>query len=272
MEETFSVLLSVYFKEKPEYLKAALISVWDYQVLKPSEFIIVKDGFLTKALDEVITEFSKRAPVKIVQLEKNSGLGIALAKGLVECKYDLVARMDSDDIALSNRFEQQIGFMSQNPSIHLLSSYISEFNFEPEQTVSTRKVPISNKEILRFSKSRNPMNHMAVVFRKNSVLKVGNYVPFPGYEDYYLWVRMLNAGFEGHNLNQVFIQARIGNNMLARRQGLSFFVQEIKLQKEFLKIKHIGFLTFVKNTFFRAFPRLLPVFCLKVVYSFIRKN
>jgi glycosyltransferase involved in cell wall biosynthesis len=269
---TFSVLISVYKKENPTFLKIALDSVWDNQSLKPSEFVIVKDGFLTRDLDDVITNFCKRAPVKIVQLEKNSGLGVALAKGLVECKYDLVARMDSDDIALSKRFEEQIGFMSQNPNIHLLSSYISEFNFDPEQTKSIRKVPISNKEILRFSKSRNPMNHMAVVFRKNSVLKVGNYVPFPGYEDYYLWVRMLNAGFEAHNLNQVFIQARVGNNMLARRQGYPFFVQEIKLQKEFLRIKHIGFFTFAKNTFLRALPRLLPVFCLKVVYSIIRKN
>jgi glycosyltransferase involved in cell wall biosynthesis len=268
----FSVLLPVYYKENPFFLKAALDSIWNDQTLKPSDIVIVKDGILTKELDKIISEFSLRAPVKILQLEKNHGLGVALAKGLVECKYDLVARMDSDDIALTNRFEVQISFMSQNPNIHLLSSYISEFNFDPEQPKSTRKVPISNHEILRFSKSRNPMNHMAVVFRKNSVLKAGNYIPFPGYEDYHLWVRMLKAGFEAYNMNEVLIQARVGNNMLARRQGWPFFIQEIKLQKEFLRIKHIGFLTFVKNTFFRAFPRLLPVFCLKVVYSFIRKN
>lgn len=100
MKEKFSVLLSVYKNEKPEYLKSAIESIYFAQTLKPSEIILVEDGPLTVELYDVIRELKVKLEntLKIVKLEKNSGLGIALNKGIFECENELVARMDTDDI------------------------------------------------------------------------------------------------------------------------------------------------------------------------------
>ncbi len=267
----FSVLISVYFKENSSFFEKALSSIWDDQTLQPTEIVVVKDGELTPELDSVLIDFSKKAPVKVVALSTNVGLGKALALGLDACSYELVARMDSDDVAVATRFEKQISYLMENPTVSFISSQIAEFDNVPTNTKSIRNVPVDQHSIVRFSKSRNPMNHMAVVFKKSAVVSVGGYLPFLGYEDYYLWVRMLKAGFQAHNHPEVLMYARVGNNMLARRQGFTFFKQEIKLQRTFKKLGHITIVQFLKNIITRALPRLLPVAGLKLVYKLIRK-
>lgn len=271
MVDKFSVLISVYNKESPKYFEEALKSIWDFQTLKPSQIVIVKDGPLNLELNLTIEKFSENAPVKLIEFEHNMGLGIALAEGLKRCDNDLIARMDSDDIASPNRFEKQINYLKSNPDISLLSSHIAEFINDPSMTTSIRKVPIANSDILKFAKKRNPMNHMVVMYKKSAVLDAGNYQPFPGYEDYYLWVRMLLKGYSAANLNDNLVYARIGNNMIARRQGIKFFNEEIRLQKEFLRLHFINVFDFIQNILFRALPRLMPIFILKIIYRFLRK-
>lgn len=267
----FSVLLSVYYKESSNYLQQSLNSIWDSQVLKPNEIIIVKDGLLNDELNKTIEDFANKAPVKTICLKKNMGLGIALAIGIKECSNDVIARMDSDDIASPDRFAKQINYMLLHPWISLLSSNIAEFITEPSATCSIRNVPSSNRNIQNFAKKRNPMNHMAVVFRKTAVLNSGNYQPFKGYEDYFLWVRMFQKGYKAANINENLVFARIGNNMFTRRQGIKFFKEEFKLQNEFLKMNFINRFEWFRNMIFRAFPRLLPIFALKMIYKTLRK-
>ncbi|MFV0553807.1 MAG: glycosyltransferase [Mangrovibacterium sp.] len=267
----FSVLISVYYKENPDFLKLALESIWDNQTLKPSEIVLIKDGPLTEQLDAVIEEFKQDKPVKIVVLEKNVGLGSALAIGVEQCSNELVCRMDSDDIADQHRFEKQIGYLNFHPEVALLSANIAEFNDTPDSIVSHRKVPTSYDDILSFAKKRNPMNHMAVVFKKSAVLDAGNYQPFQGYEDYFLWVRILAKGYRAANLNENLVLARTGNNMIARRQGLKFFKEELRLQKEFMKLNFIGCPEYVRNILLRALPRLMPIVALKLIYKNLHK-
>lgn len=267
----FSILISVYAKEKAHFLRVALESIWDTQTLKPNEIVLVKDGPLTKELDEVIREFGEKAPLKIITLEQNKGLGYALAIGLENCSNEIIARMDSDDIASAERFEKQISYLMKFKEISLLSSSIAEFNSDPSITNSIRKVPEHHNEIQKFAKKRNPMNHMAVMFKKTAVLDAGNYQPFHGYEDYFLWVRMLQKGYKAANINENLIHARIGNNMLARRQGIKFFKEELRLQNEFLKMKFINRFEWLQNVVLRALPRLLPISLLKIVYKTLRK-
>ena len=107
----FSVLISSYCKDDPAELSVALKSVWDDQSVKPSEIVIVKDGPLTAQLDAVIDGFAESAPVKIVPLPENRGLGRALAIGVEHCSCELIARMDGDDISMPDRFEKQLSFM-----------------------------------------------------------------------------------------------------------------------------------------------------------------
>ena len=267
----FSVLLSVYDKEKPEFLKIALDSIWDKQTLRPTEIVIVKDGVLTHELDEVIRQFELTAPVKICQLSQNEGLGFALAKGLIICSNDLVARMDSDDISCPRRFEKQIAHMTENPDLDILGTNIAEFHNQDNKICSYRRLPSQFSEIQKFAKKRNPLNHMTVLFKKSAVINAGNYLPFFGYEDYYLWIRLLGKGLKIENIPEDLVFARVGNNMFARRHGISFFKQELRLQKELYKMGFLNFWEYCRNLFLRAIPRLFPVWGLKLVYKFLHK-
>lgn len=267
----FSVLMAVYAKEDPEHFRIALESIWQNQTVKPSEIVLIKDGPLTEELEMVITSFEESAPLKIHQLDHNQGLGVALAEGIHLCQNELVARMDSDDISAPDRFEKQLRFMTGYPEVAISGTFIAEFVTSTDLICSYRKLPVVHPQILRFAKQRNPMNHMTVFFKKSAVLQAGNYQPFLGYEDYWLWIRMLQNKCLMANLPESLVYARIGNNMHARRHGSKFFLQELKLQQRLLRV---GFLTksdYVKNIFLRAFPRLLPIWGLKLVYSFIRK-
>ncbi len=111
----FSVLLSVYRKEKPEYLKMSLESI-RLQTVEPDEIILIEDGVLTKELYLVIEEYLKVLPnMRVYKFDKNKGLGLALRKGVELSRYELVARMDTDDIAEPERFRIQMDFMENNP-------------------------------------------------------------------------------------------------------------------------------------------------------------
>jgi glycosyltransferase involved in cell wall biosynthesis len=265
----FSVLISVYSKENPEYLKEALNSIWEGQSLKPKEIVLVEDGPLTDELEKVISDFSQKAPLKILKLITNSGLGVSLAEGLKLCSCNLVARMDSDDISKPDRFEKQVRFMSEHPEVGVLGAFIAEFIATIQNIVSYRKLPVEYSDIKHFAKKRNPLNHMTVIFRKKLVLSSGNYVAFYGYEDYYLWVRLLKNNVTIVNLPDILVYARI-NNIYGKRRGLRLFAIELKLQKEFLKLGFTNYFNFLYNIIFRALPRLLPVGGLKLVYKFLR--
>ena len=265
----FSVLISVYSKENPDYLREALSSIWEEQSLRPIEIVLVKDGPLTDDLEKIISDFGQIAPLKILSLESNSGLGISLAKGLGLCSCGLVARMDSDDISFPDRFEKQIKFMVEHPEIDVLGTNIAEFVTIKTNVVSYRKLPIKYSDIKHFAKKRNPLNHMTVMFRKETILKYGNYLTFYGYEDYYLWVRLLLQNVTIVNLPEALVYARI-NNIYSKRRGIKLFIIEFKLQKKFLSLGFTNQFNFVYNIIFRAFPRLLPIEGLRIVYKFLR--
>jgi glycosyltransferase involved in cell wall biosynthesis len=201
---------------------------------------LVKDGLLTSELNEVIDQFRLIAPLKVCPLEKNYGLGYALGIGLNLCTHELVARMDSDDISCPQRFETQIKIMEEHPEFDILGTNIAEFENFTDQICSYRRLPSNFLEIKEFARKRNPLNHQTVIFRKSAVLHAGNYKPFFGYEDYYLWIRMLNNGSIISNVKENLVFVRIGKNMFARRHGILFFKQELKLQKELLRMDFLN--------------------------------
>ena len=141
----FSVLISVYKKEKAEYLKQALQSVIN-QTLKPTEVVIVKDGFLTKELDECIEDFQRQHPklFKILTFKKNRGLGLALRDGVKACKYEYIARMDSDDISKPDRFEKQFKYIQKHPETTLLGTWITEFSKDEKKPDTITQLPCNH--------------------------------------------------------------------------------------------------------------------------------
>ncbi|MDD3603503.1 MAG: glycosyltransferase [Sulfurovum sp.] len=269
----FSVLISVYHKEKSNFLDQALNSI-ENQTLSAGEIVLVKDGSLSDELDEVITkhQLASRVPYTIVVLEKNVGLGIALNKGLEHCRYEWVARMDSDDIALPERFEKQISFLENHPEVDVLGSSILEFDTDSKMSTGERRLPSGHDEIVRYAKLRNPINHMTVIFRKSAIKNAGSYLPMSGFEDYYLWVRLLRRGCRFANLDEVLVKARAGDEMILRRHGWSYVKNEWRFAQ---CVKSLGFLSFPEYLRYLAtrIPlRLLPPFILKRMYNKLRKN
>ena len=266
----FSVLLSLYIKEKPEFLKECLESLKN-QTLPATEIIMVFDGAITTELEEVVTLYFNILPIKIIRLPRNVGMGNAFNEGLKNCSYEWVFRMDTDDICLPYRFERQVDFIKQNSNIVLIGSHIAEFNTSINDIVSYRKIPIGNKAIREYSLYRTPFNHMTVAYKKQIALEAGGYSSYL-LEDYSLWLRIIAKGYEVGNIDDVLVYARIGNNMVSRRRGKEYIKGEWQLfkLKRSLKLQglFLGFLTFL----LRVIPRMLPTIALKMIYKILRKK
>ncbi|MCL2083509.1 MAG: glycosyltransferase [Oscillospiraceae bacterium] len=227
----YSVLLSVYDKERPEHLLEAVESM-EKQTAPSKELILVCDGPLTPGLEDVIALLTERYPywIKPVRLAENNGLSAALNAGLARCSCDLIARMDSDDISLSDRCERQIKVL-KSQEYDIVSGTVLEFEGEPGNIISSRVLPENSGEILKFSKRRNPFNHPAVMFRKEAVLKVGGYGECRYFEDYELWTKLLAAGCSGYNIPEPLLKMRAGSNLYARRGGKEYFECIRKFEK-----------------------------------------
>lgn len=267
----FSVLMSIYYKEKPEYFCRAMQSIWDQQIIKPNEIVVVQDGPLTDELYKVINQWSCKLGdvLKTISLEQNVGLGDALNVGIKYCTNELIARMDTDDIALPDRFKKQFNIF-QRSDIDICSSWVSEFNNNENEIISNRKVPEKHDEIISYSKVRNGINHPAVMYKKTAVENAGGYKKMMWFEDYYLWVRMILNGAKFYNIQEPLVNMRAGYSQLERRGGFKYAIEEFKFLN---RLKEIGFLStfqFIKSVVIRFVARILPKSLLKKIYKKIR--
>ena len=242
MNMEFSVLMSLYFKEKPENLRECLESMLS-QTVFPNEIVIVKDGPLTDELEAVLSEYVERNPdlYTFVPLETNRGLGLALAEGMHHCKYELVARMDTDDIARSDRFEKQLAEFEKDAELDICGSHIVEFEDSIDTIVAQRKVPLTDEEIKKYQKKRDGLNHVTVMFKKSTVLRAGNYQSCLLMEDTLLWANMFNAGAKAMNIDDSLVYVRIGKDMFERRGGWSYYKKYKQGRK---KVRETGYISF----------------------------
>ncbi|MEJ2767043.1 glycosyltransferase [Photobacterium sp. MCCC 1A19761] len=270
--QNFSVLMSVYIKEKPDYLDSALKSILVEQTMKPEQLVLVQDGPLNDQLLSVVNRYVQLYPQILctVEIKENVGLGQALNIGLSHCRNELVARMDTDDISCSNRFERQLEVFNNNPSISVCGGFIEEFDIEMDRSLGLRSVPSEDHEIRCYSRSRNPVNHVTVMFKKHDVFEAGGYKTMLFFEDYYLWCRMLKAGKVFHNVNCNLVNVRAGQDMLSRRRGLSYLKFECKFLFELYRIEHVSFVGLLKMLIIRAPMRLLPKQLLFLCYKVTR--
>lgn len=236
----YSVLMSVYAGENAGYFRCAAESMLA-QTAAPAEFVLVCDGPLTPALDAEVERLCGENPevMRVVRLPENRGLGLALRQGLETCRCELVARMDSDDIALDRRMEHQLAAMAADETISVLGMQIAEFTGTVENIRGYRTVPLRTEEVRSGAAGRNPMNHMTVLLCRSHVLAVGNYQDCKGFEDYHLWARMLAAGYRLENLPEIGVMARV-TSLQARRGGMAYFRRTVEMERFLLACGLIG--------------------------------
>lgn len=268
----FSVLISVYIRENPEFFARAMKSIWDDQTLKPDEIVLILDGSLTQELDDVVKYYQTHIGdiLNVVALEKNMGLSNALKIGVLKCKYDLIARMDSDDVSLPHRFEKQIHFLETHSDIDVVGGFITEFEKDESIITSTRTLPTNSDELSDFARKRCPLNHVTVMMKKPKLLEAGNYQEFLGIEDYYVWPRMLICGAKLANIADVLVNVRAGQAMISRRGGWKYAITEFQLQKKFLQMGFINYYEFVRNVTIRFIVRVVPSFIRQLAYKAFR--
>ncbi|WP_394134997.1 glycosyltransferase [Shewanella algae] len=266
----FSVLMSVYFKENPLYLDAALNSIFEQTILA-GEVVLVQDGALSDELYDVIDTWKRKLNIVDVVLPCNVGLGPALNKGLEVCKYEFVARMDTDDISLPHRFKTQLDFLVSN-GCDVCGSWVSEFDTDPKIISFVKKVPFSDSKIRKFATRRNPMNHPSVFYRKSQVVQCGGYENVPYFEDYHLWLKMMSYGNSFFNIQDVLVNMRAGIGQLKRRSGISYAKCEFSFFFISLKAGYISMGDFVFNVCSRIPIRLLPKIIVSKFYSLSRNK
>lgn len=270
--EKYSVLMSLYKKEKPEYLRLAIDSILN-QTVAPDEITIVKDGLLTPELDTVLEEYSKKSDMfNIVGYEKNRGLGLALNYGLEHCRNELVARMDTDDIAKPDRCEKQIKKFEENPDLSLLGSSVDEFYTDPEHVVSIRVVPTSHKEIYEFAKRRSAFNHPTVMYKRSKVFDLGGYGDLRRNQDVDLFGRMLYSGLIAGNIEESLLFFRSNDNLAKRRKSWENTKSYIDTIKKFWKMGYSSFNDYAIIAVAQTGMFLMPIKLQHWVYKkFLRK-
>ncbi|MCI8326335.1 MAG: glycosyltransferase [Lachnospiraceae bacterium] len=268
----YSVLMSVYIKENAIYFEKSIESMLK-QSISPTDFVIVCDGPLTEELNKVIEEKRKENPelFQIIRIEKCGGLGNALAKGIQYCKNDLVARMDSDDISAKERCEKQLQIFEME-DVEIVGSNILEFEGDISNTKFERCVPKTDTEIKKFARRRNPFNHPSVMLKKAAVLSAGNYQDYKGFEDYFLWIRMLNQGMKGYNIQENLLYMRTDAGMYGRRGGFDYACRALKMRWKIYKTGYSSLEDFFVSGLGQLIVAVVPLRLRKGLYEKILRK
>lgn len=266
--QKYSVLMSLYKKEKPEYLRLAIDSMIN-QTVPPDEIVIVEDGPLTDELYAVLDEYPILHRVKN---ETNLGLGLALNVGLKKCKNELVVRMDTDDCSKPERCEKQLLRFSEKPYLAIVGSHIDEFVGDVSNVISQRVVPTTTKEIYDYAKRRSAFNHPAVMYSKTAVLDAGGYADLKRNQDVDLFGRMQFLGYKAENIDEALLWFRSSDELAKRRKSWQNTWSYIATIRKFWKMGYSSFVDYAMVGIAQTGMYLMPVKLQNFVYrKFLRK-
>lgn len=273
MNNKYSVLMSVYYKENVKFLKESINSMLT-QTIMPSEIVIVKDGPLTNELEREIKKYILNYPglFVVVELKENVGLGLALAEGIKQCHNELVARMDSDDISIKERCELQLKEFDKDSSLDVCGGIIKEFSEDINNITSIRKVPLKDQEIKKYQKRRDGVNHVTVMFKKSKVLEAGNYQHALLMEDSMLWVNMILHNAKFMNIDKTLVYVRTGENMFKRRGGIKYYKKYKAGRKMILQTGYISKWDYIYTLIVQFVISLLPNSLREFIYETFLRN
>lgn len=271
----FSVLMTTYYKEKPENLKRSLASVLFNQTVIPDQMVLVMDGpvpeDILRVANEAKNKFSNE--MVIVQLPNNLGQSGASAVGLKYCTNELLARMDSDDISEPTRFEKELRIFEQDFNVDVVGGWIGEFIEDENNIQQIRAVPQDNEAIRKSFRFRNSINNVTVMMKKSTVLVANGYNRKSVNEDYSLYVQMLINGAKFYNIQEVLVKVRTGNGMSKRRKDMNIFYDWKKDQKKLLRAKETTFYDYIISNVGCLCFVLVPYWLKEVIYKlFLRRK
>lgn len=268
-EKKYSVLMSLYKKEKPEYLRLALDSMLN-QTVVPDEIVLVEDGPLTDELYSVLDDYPM---LKRIKNETNLGLGLALNVGLKECRNELVARMDTDDCSKPERCQKQLERFLEKPYLAIVGSHIDEFIGDPSNVISQRIVPVTSEEIYEFAKKRSAFNHPAVMYSKTAVLENNGYANLKRNQDVDLFGRMQFKGYKAENIDEALLWFRSSDELAKRRKSWQNTWSYIATIRKFWKMGYSSFFDYAMVGLAQTGMYLMPVKMQNFVYKkFLRKQ
>ena len=267
----YSVLMCVYYKEKPEFFNEAILSILN-QTLKTNNFVIVCDGPLTRELDEVLLKHvSENKEITVVRLEKNQGVGAASQFGLQYIKNEVLAKMDSDDIADEHRMERELEII--NSGFDVVGGAIAEFIGDKNNIVGVRMPPEKHYDIVQFSKKRNPVNNVTIMYKKSQILEVGGYLNANFLEDYTLDIKLIQHGRKFYNIQDIMVFVRTNDDQIKRRGDKKLRKGFKALRKMMLRDKYITRGEYIKYSFEGFMFMIMPGFIKKFLYKkYLRKK
>ena len=272
-KENYSVIMSVYNKVNPNHLKISINSILE-QTFKPTEFILIKDGPLTRLQEEVINECIKNNKniFKVYNFEQNHGAGVAYNKGIEMCTNKWAAIMDSDDYAIKTKFEKQLNYLAQHDDIDAIGSNAVEFLNDIDNVVSTRIMPETNEKIIKFGHGRCPMIQPTVIFKVDTVNNVGSYQHSPLTEDFDLYIRMIMDNCKFYNYQEILYYIRTSDDFFKRRGGLAYLRPILSFKYKYYKLGFFSTTQFIKTFLSSFIVSLLPNFLRKWIYSKFLRN
>jgi glycosyltransferase involved in cell wall biosynthesis len=265
MHEPFSLLVPVYDGDRPDHIRRAMRSAVDDQTVRPDQVVIVRDGPVRDELARCLDELQRASPVPVtfVPLRTNQGLGPALDQGLAASWFDVIARMDADDVAMPHRFEVELPLIAD---ADIVGAGLYEFVDDTNEIVGQRVPPTDPAHIRRYARMHDPFNHPTVVYRREAVLAAGGYGDLPLMEDYALFARMLAGGARPVNVAEPLVFYRVGEEAFRRRGGARLLRSELRLQREFLRRGFTSPPEYLRNVIVRGGYRLVPWWLRRAVY------
>ncbi|MCD8095489.1 MAG: glycosyltransferase [Ruminococcus sp.] len=269
----YTVCMSVYSGENPHFLQESLDSMFR-QTHPCSELILVCDGQLGDELNSVVDEFKRLYPdtFTVLQMKSGSGVGGCANAAIKRAKTEYIVKMDSDDIALENRCQRQLELMVKKPQLDMCGAFIEEFDSDSSQAIAIKRTPLTHREILEYSKRRNPFNNQTLVYKKSAAIKAGGYSKFRRCEDYDFVVRMLSSGAVGENIPEVLVRYRVTQSNLERRKNFNNTRSFISVRWRIFRSGYSSFVDFLIPTVAQLALFVLPKSLTGKLYNkFLRK-
>lgn len=266
MPPTLTVLMTTYHGTSVEELERSIGSLIA-QTRPADELLVVVDGPVPAPLDAALAAATAEHPdIRVERLPRNLGSGLASARGLELATGDYLARHDSDDVSLPQRFEREMAAIEER-GLDLVGSAMLEFEGSPEHVVGVRTNPRTHDQIVARMRLNNPVNNPTVIFRRRLAIEVGGYADLRYMQDYDLFARLLAAGARAENLDEPLVLFNAGDSMISRRGGWRMLRHEWEVQRRLMATGTIGPTLLVRNMVVRGAFRIIPPSLLKRVYA-----